>query len=106
MAVQATFQSMGLRSTKAVASHFLLENGHDSNLLSDIAQVDYLARGWGPHAPAPPTHLGLLTFINNVYVYGYLHRDDFLVHRGRLSCTTGDGRHREKHHRMDIYRGA
>ena len=30
---------MGLRSKKSVASHLLLENAHESNLVSDIAQA-------------------------------------------------------------------
>ncbi|MEW8688972.1 MAG: hypothetical protein AB2556_24400 [Candidatus Thiodiazotropha sp.] len=77
---------MGLRSEKAVATH--LENAHEGHLLSDIAQVDYLAGNLGC------THLrplpGLLTFVDDVYVFGYLRREDCVVHRGRLSCTTGE----------------
>ena len=89
MAVQATFQTMGLRSDKAVAAHLLLENTHESNLVSDIARVDYLAGNLGR------THLrplpGLKTFIDDVYVFGYLRREDCVVCGGRLSCTTGEG---------------
>ncbi|MEW8687332.1 MAG: hypothetical protein AB2556_16090 [Candidatus Thiodiazotropha sp.] len=87
MAVQATFQSMGLQSEKAAATH-LLENAHESNLLSDISRVDYLASSWSR------THLcplpGLPTFIDDVYVYSYLCQEDCVVHRRRLSCTTRD----------------
>ena len=89
MAVQATFQTMGLRTEKAVASHLLLENAHESNLVSDIAQVDYLAGNLGQ------THLcpleGLPTFVDDVYVFGYLRREDCVASGGRLSCTTGEG---------------
>ncbi|MEW8689060.1 MAG: hypothetical protein AB2556_24840 [Candidatus Thiodiazotropha sp.] len=89
MAVQTTFQSIGLQSAKAVATHLLLENAYESNLLSDFAQVDYLA-GNLVH-----THLGflpgLLMFIDDAYVYSYLRREDCVVHGGRLSCTTGNG---------------
>ena len=88
MAVQATFQSMGLRSEKAVSAHLLLENAHESNLVSDISKVDYLAGNLGR------THLrplpGLPTFVDDVYVFGYLRREDCVVHGGRLSCTTGE----------------
>ncbi|EDO29112.1 predicted protein [Nematostella vectensis] len=89
MAVQATFQAMGLRSEKAVAAHLLLENAHESNLVSDISQVDYLAGNQGR------THLrpleGLPTFVDDVYVFGYLRREDCVVQGGRLSCTTWEG---------------
>ena len=88
MAVQATFQTMGLRSEKAVAAHLLLENAHESNLVPDIAQVDYLAGNLGR------THLhplpGLPTYVDDVYVYGYLRREDCVARGGRLSCTTGE----------------
>jgi len=87
MAVQATFQTMGIRSEKAVASHLLLENAHESNLVPDIARVDYLADNLGR------THLqplpGLPTFVDDVYVFGYLRREDCVAQGGRLSCTTG-----------------
>ena len=52
MAKEAIFQSMGIRSKKAVSPHpppphtplfFFLENAYKSNLLQDIANVDYLA---------------------------------------------------------------
>ena len=86
MAVQATFQSMGLWSKKAVSAHLLLENAHESSLVSDISKVDYLAGNLGR------THLrplpGLPTFVDDVYVFGYLRCEDCVVHGGRLSCTT------------------
>ena len=72
---------MGLRSEKAVSAH-LLENAHESNLVSDISKVDYLAGNLGR------THLrplpGLPTSI------GYLRGEDCVVHGGHLSCTTGE----------------
>ncbi len=80
---------MGLRTEKAVAAHLLLENTHESNLVSDIARVDYLAGNLGR------THLrpleGLPTFVDDVYVFGYLRREDCVARGGRLSCTTGEG---------------
>ena len=86
MAVQATYQSMGLRSEKAVSAHLLLENAHESNLVSDISKVDYLAGNLGARTCAPLP--GLPTFVDDVYVFGYLRREDYVVHGGRLSCTT------------------
>ena len=35
-------------------------------------------------APLP----GLPTFADDVYVFGYLRREDWVFHRGHLSCTT------------------
>ena len=87
MAVQATFQTMGLRSERAVAAH-LLENAHESNLVPDIAQVDYLAGSLGRMHLRPLPWLP--TYVDDVYVYGYLHREDCVAHGGRLSCTTGE----------------
>ena len=88
MAVQATFQSMGLRSENAVSANLLLENAHESNLVSDISKVDYLAGNLGR------THLrplpGLSTFVDDVFVFGYLRREDCVFHRGHLPCTTGE----------------
>ena len=88
MAVQATFQAMGLRFEKAVSAHLLQENAYESNLVSDISKVDYLAGGLGR------THLrplpGLPTFVDDVYVFGYLRREDCVFYGGRLSCTTGE----------------
>ena len=88
MAVQATFQAMGLRSEKAVSAHLLLENAYESNFVSDISKVDYLAGSLGR------THLrplpGLPTFVDDVYVFGYLRREDCVFQGGRLSCSTGE----------------
>ena len=88
MAVQATFQALGLRSEKAVSTHLLLENAYESNIVSDISKVDYLSDNLGR------THLrplpGLSPFVDDVYVFGYLRREDCVFHGGRLSCTTGE----------------
>lgn len=88
MELRKTFESMGLRVAKSVASHLLLENAYDSNLLPDISKVDYLEGNLGP------THLrplaGLPAFVDDVYVFGYLRREDCVFQKGRLSCTTGE----------------
>ena len=88
MAVQATFRAMGLRSEKAVSAHLLLENAYESNLVSDISKVDCLA------GSLDRTHLrplpGLPTFVDDVYIFGYLRREDCVFHGGLLSCTTGE----------------
>ena len=87
MAVRKTFGSMGLRVEKSVASHLLLENAHGSNLLPDISKVDYLEGHLG-HTHLRPLD-GLPAFVDDVYVFGYLQREDCVFRKGRLSCTTG-----------------
>jgi hypothetical protein len=86
--VHTTFEAMGLRAEKAVATHLLLENAYESNLVPDIAKVDYLAGHQGR------THLrpleGLPVFVDDLYVFGYLDRDECVFQRGAVSCTTGD----------------
>ena len=55
MAVPATFQAMGLQSERAVSTHLLLENAYESNLVSDISKVDYMAGNLGcTHLPPSP----------------------------------------------------
>ena len=46
--ISATFTQLGLRSSKSVATHILLENAYESNLVLDISNVDYLADNNGP----------------------------------------------------------
>ena len=79
---------MGLRSENAVSAHLLLENAHESNLVSDVSKVDYLAgnRGRTHLRPFP----GLPSFVDDVYVFGYMRREDCVFHRGHISCTTGE----------------
>lgn len=87
VAVIKTFESMGLRSEKAVAAHLLLENAYESNLVPDIAKVDYLAGSLGR------TNLrslaGLPPFVDDIYVFGYLSREECVFRNRRLSCTSG-----------------
>ena len=85
MAVQAPFQSMGLRPEKAMSAHLLLENAHESNLVPDISGVDYLAGNLGRmHLCTLPR---LPMFVDDVY----LRCEDCMVQGGRLSCTTREG---------------
>ena len=73
---------------KAVASHILLENAYESNLVPNIANVDYLEGNLGR------THLEPLsclpTFVDDVYVFGYLQRGEFVFRGKRIQCTSGD----------------
>jgi hypothetical protein len=88
MAVQATFASMGIRTKKSISHHLLVENAYENNLLSDISRVDYLANNRGR------THLrpldGLPVFVDDVYVFGYLRREDTVETKGKVLCTTGE----------------
>src|ERR1043165_6987758 len=88
MAIQATFASMGIRAKKAISHHLLVENAYENNLLSDISRVDYLADHKGR------THLrplyGLPVFVDDIYVFGYLRKEDIVETKGQVLCTTGD----------------
>ena len=70
---RATLESMGLRSEKAVAKHILEENVWESNLVPDIAGVDYLEGHQGQ------TNHGPLAASEVVRVRGR-----------RPTCTTGE----------------
>ena len=85
-ATKQTFESMGLRSEKAVAFHLLLENAYESNLVADIAKVDYLAENLGRTNLRPLA--GLPPFVDDIYVFGYLSREECVFRNGRLSCTS------------------
>ncbi|MEW8689119.1 MAG: hypothetical protein AB2556_25135, partial [Candidatus Thiodiazotropha sp.] len=73
---------------KTLATQLLLENTYESNLLPDISRVDY------PAGHKERTHLqpleGLPVFVDVIYVYCYLRKEDCVVCKGRLSCTTGE----------------
>ena len=79
---------MGIRAKKAISHHLLVENAYESNLLSDISRVDYLANNRGR------THLrplyGLPVFVDDIYVFGYLRKEDIVETKGQVLCTTGD----------------
>ena len=86
---RATLESMGLQSKKAVAIHILQENVYESNLVPDIANVDYLAGHQGRMNLQPLA--GLQVFVDDVYVYGPLQEKDLVRVPGRrTSCTTGE----------------
>ena len=70
MEVQAIFQTMGLRSEKAVAAYPFLENMQEGNLVSEMALVNYLAANRGRiHLRPQPA---LPAFVDDVYVFGYI----------------------------------
>ena len=87
-ATNKTFQDMGLRCEKNVATHLLLENAYDSNLLSDISKVDYLAGNLGKTNLRPLE--GLPAFVDDIFIFGYLSRKECVFQKGKLSCTSGE----------------
>ena len=87
--ISATFLQMGLRSSKSVATHILLENAYESNLVSDISNVDYLADINGTTSLQKLESLP--TFVDDLYVFGYLDDKEVVVSRGRTLCTSGEG---------------
>jgi hypothetical protein len=86
-----TYKSMGIRAEQALPHHLLHENTYDSNLVPDIARVDYTL---GHLGSTDLQHLdGLPLFVDDLYVYGYLREQD-LVHCGkRVLLSTGDTGH-------------
>ena len=86
--IATTFENIGLRSNKYVAQHILLENTYNSNLVPDIANVDYLANNNGRTDLFPLP--GLPTFVDDLYVYGYLDTKECVCHRGKTICTSGE----------------
>ena len=86
---RATLASMGLRSERAVARHILEENTWESNLIPDIAGLDYLAGHQGKTNLQPLE--GLPSFSDDFYIYGPLQNDEIVRVRGqRPMCTTGE----------------
>ena len=88
MAIQATFANMGVRTKKSIAHHLLVENAYESNLLSDISRVDYLANHKGRTHLRPLDELPV--FVDDVYVFGYLRQKDIVYTKGKVLCTVGD----------------
>ena len=86
--IEATFKEMGKRSLKTIAEHILKENINEDNLINDIANVNYTKNHQGK------THLqeieGFGLFVDDLYIYGYLRREDIVfTPKGGVSCTEG-----------------
>ena len=86
--IETTFKQMGIRSSKGVAEHILKDNAYEDNLISDISAVDNTKGNKGK------THLqeipGFGIFVDDLYVYGYLRKEDIVYNRlGGIQCTTG-----------------
>ena len=79
---------LGLRAMKSVSAHLLVEDAYGGNLLPDIATVDYLA-GHKEHTHCR-TLAGLLTFVDDVYVFGHLRKGDIVCSGSHVLCTAGD----------------
>ena len=79
---------MGILARKHVAQHILLENTHESNLMSDISKVDYLHGNDGYIHLLPLS--GLPTFVDYLYVFGYLEEKDLVCAKGKVLCTSGE----------------
>ena len=56
--------------------------------MSDISKVDYLAGNLG-HTNLC-TLEGLPAFVDDVFVFGYLSREECVFRKGKLSCTSGE----------------
>ena len=86
---RTTLESMGLRSEKAVAKHILEENVWESNLVPDIAGVDYLEGHQGQTNLQPLEELP--PFVDDYYAYDPLSASEVVrLPRRRPTCTTGE----------------
>ena len=73
-------KDIGLQIQGNIANTILLENTHESNLVSDISKVDYLYGNLGETDLQPME--GLDPFVDDIYVFGLCSRDQ-LVSIGR-----------------------
>ena len=98
--IETAFQDIGIRARKYIAPHILLEHAYDSNLVSDISKVDYLEDNQGQ------THLqpldGLPTFVEDLYVYGYLEKKECVFARGKNMVYNWRGKIGKKYRSKDI----
>ena len=86
--IETTFKAMGRRSALKIAEHILKENIHEDNLISDISNVDYTKGHQGKTHPQEIEGFGL--FVDDLYIYGYLGREDIAYNpKGGISCTQG-----------------
>lgn len=69
---------MGLWCQKSVGPYFLL----------DVSEVDYLAGNLAPTNLRPLA--GLPAFVDDIYVFAYLCREDCVFRGGHLFCVTGE----------------
>ena len=85
--MECTLQSIGLQKSTSVATNVLLENVHESNLVSDISRVDYLEGNLGE------TDLeameGLPPFVDDIYIFGFCSKEE-IVCNGRRVCFDAD----------------
>ena len=56
--------------------------------MSDISKVDYLAGNLGKTNLRPLE--GLPAFVDDIFVFGYLSREECVFRKGKLSCTSGE----------------
>ena len=88
IAIQTTFEEMGFRCKESIAWHLVLENGYNNNLVSDISNVDYLQNHQGTMELEPLE--GLPPFVDDIFVYGYIHPNHMVRRGNKVSYTTGD----------------
>jgi len=83
--IEVFLEEIGLRTAKSVARHLLQENVHESNLLSDISKVDYTKNHRGRTNLEPLE--GLEPFVDDIYIFGYIHRLELLREKGKPMCA-------------------
>lgn len=80
--MECTLQSIGLQCTSGVATNVLLENVHESNLVSDISRVDYLEGNLGETDLEPLE--GLPPFVDDIYIFGFCCKEEIVCNGRRV----------------------
>ena len=76
-------------SVDNIAYNVLFENTYDSNLVSDIAQVDYLAGNLGPTDLQPLEGVG--PFVDDMYIFGYCREEQMECSGRRIWYSKSTG---------------
>ena len=78
---------MGIRAKKKIAEHIFKENIYNNNLISDISNTNYIKNNNGKTHLKPIEGHGV--FVDDMFLFGYLRKEDIVFNKGGINCTTG-----------------
>ena len=86
--IEISFKQLGLKRRNNLPQHLMVENTYNSNLLTDISDVDYTKNNMGP------MELGVIEDLpdlicDDLYVYTYLSKEDVVYIGNNIKTTTG-----------------
>ena len=86
--IEISFTQLGLKRRNNLPQHLMVENTYNSNLLTDISDVDYTKNNMGP------MELGVIEDLpdlicDDLYVYTYLSKEDVVYIGNNIKTTTG-----------------